>query len=581
MRPFLYLIMAVLQPLVDIAAICYAHGIRNVVISPGSRSAALTLAFTRHGGFQLLSVMDERTAGFIALGMAQQTRVPTVLICTSGSAGYNYAPAVSEAFFQHVPLIILTADRPKEWIHQHDGQTIYQTEMYGKHVKAAFELPSDYSHSDAQWYINRTINEAILIACAVSPGPVHVNVPIREPFYPTESEVLTPGREIRIIERTPVEATIAPEVWSELLEQWDSAKRILIVGGQYRNSTKLNQTLATLSEEFDVPVLGDVISNQKGSGHFISHHDLFLITENTESLRPDLLITYGLSLVSKELKLFLRNNPAVNHWHIEESAQVVDPFQSLTRQIHVSPEYFFANIFERIDYELFVQGGEAGTDGSYFSHIRQIDREISFKLDQYLINISTLNDLSVIDYVIKSLDSKFRVQVANSMAVRYLNVLGSRVGAPEVFANRGTSGIDGCVSTAIGAALTDQSPILLVVGDVAFLYDRNGLLINPLPRNLKILVINNAGGNIFRMIPGPSALPERTEYFETTHQFSAERTATDSGITYFGVREFADFQEKAQLFISQPGMAIMEVFTDPAENTRVWKGLKDYVKQKR
>jgi 2-succinyl-5-enolpyruvyl-6-hydroxy-3-cyclohexene-1-carboxylate synthase len=571
--------MALLQPLIDIAAICYAHGIRNVVISPGSRSAALTLAFTRHGGFQLLSVMDERTAGFIALGMAQQTHVPTVLICTSGSAGYNYAPAVSEAFFQQIPLLILTADRPKEWIHQHDGQTIYQSEMYGKHVKAAFELPADYAHSDAQWYINRTINEAILFSRAVSPGPVHVNVPIREPFYPTESEELTPSRDIRIIDRVPVEATLSVEVWHQLLDEWDNARRILIVGGQHKNSTILNKSLSSLTDEFDIPVLGDTISNQKGSDAFISHHDLFLISENAEALRPDLLITYGLSLVSKELKLFLRKNPAAQHWHISESAQVVDPFQSLTRQIHVSPEYFFANIFEKMDYERFVQGDEAGADASYLSCIRQSDRQISIKLDKYLTNISTLNDLSAIDIVIKSLYSNYRIQVANSMAVRYLNVLGSRVGDPEVFANRGTSGIDGCVSTAIGAALVDTAPVLLVVGDVAFLYDRNGLLINSLPQNLKILVINNAGGNIFRMIPGPSDLPEREAYFETTHAFNAERTAADSGIRYVGVREMADLPDKAQQFISLPGIAIMEVFTDPAENARIWKGLKDYVKQ--
>jgi 2-succinyl-5-enolpyruvyl-6-hydroxy-3-cyclohexene-1-carboxylate synthase len=579
MRPFLYLIqMAVVQPLVDIAAVCYAHGIRNVVISPGSRSAALTLAFTRHGGFKSLPVMDERAAGFIALGMAQQTRVPVVLICTSGSAAYNYAPAVSEAFFQQIPLLVLTADRPKEWLHQHDGQTIYQAEIYGKHVKGSFELPSDYGHKDAQWLINRTINEAILLAGTASSGPVHINVPVREPFYPTDTEALVPTQGVRIINRVRVETMLAPTVWHELLDSWDSAERILIVGGQHGNSAKLNHFLNLLAEEFDVPILGDTISNQKGSKNFITHHDLFLPTAQVEQLRPDLLITYGLSLVSKALKQFLRNNRAVEHWHISEDRHVVDPFQSLTRQIPVSPVYFFENIFEKFDYEQFVQGTVPSTDASYLSLLSAYERKAGILLDAYLKNLTTLNDLSAIDTVVMSLSGSYRLQVANSMPVRYLNALGRRIGEAVVFANRGTSGIDGCVSTAIGAALEAESPTVLLVGDVAFLYDRNGLLINPLPENLKIVVINNAGGNIFRMIDGPSKLPELEGYFETTHQYTAERTAGDSGIAYFSVVNMVELHQTVPQFLSASGTVILEVFTDPAENARVWSGLKEYVK---
>lgn len=302
--------MAILQPLIDLAAICYAHGIRHVVLSPGSRSAALTLAFSRHQGFEMHAVMDERSAGFIALGMAQQTRKPVVVLCTSGSAAYNLAPAVSEAFFQHIPLLVLTADRPKEWIHQHDGQTIYQSEIYGKHVKRFFELSSDYTNADVVWSINRITNDAINIAETVPHGPVHINVPIREPFYPALTENLLQSDKIRIIRRTETEAILSTEIWHELLNEWDDASKILIVGGQYWKSDRLNTSLAKISEELDVPVIGDSITNLSGSKSFVYHQDLFLsATKENDKLQPDLLITYGLSLLSKELKTFCGKIP--------------------------------------------------------------------------------------------------------------------------------------------------------------------------------------------------------------------------------------------------------------------------------
>ncbi len=579
MRPFLYLYqMAVLQPLVDLAEICHAHGIRHAVISPGSRSAALTLAFVRHGGFQLRTVMDERAAGFIALGMAQQLHVPVALICTSGSAAYNYAPAVAEAFFSQVPLLVLTADRPKEWIHQLDGQTIYQSGIYGSHVKEFFELPADYEHKDAAWMVNRSVNAAVLCTLNFPYGPVHINIPIREPFYPTGTDEFAPSPGLRVVNRVQTEATLSTETWHTLLNEWEDASKILIVAGQYGNSTKLNTALSNISDQFDVPVISDTISNQKGNQHAITHHDLFLGAADTSKLRPDLLITYGLSLISKELKVFLRNNPAIKHWHISEDTHLVDTFQSLTHQIAVSPEYFFENIFEKIDYQLFVQNSDPDIDTAYFLRWKQFDQISNANLSKYLSNLTLLNDLSVIDYLLSVVGDNYQLHVANSMAVRYLNVFGQRVGIRTVFSNRGTSGIDGCVSTAIGASIVNESPTLLVTGDVAFLYDRNGLLIYPFPSNLKIVILNNGGGNIFRMIDGPARLPELIDYFETRHSFNARRTAEDSGINYFSADNLQSLHDRFEEFIKAPGAAIFEAFTDPVENTRVWKGLKTFVK---
>lgn len=570
---FVSIRMAILQPLIDLAALSYLHGVRHVVLSPGSRSAALTLAFSRHGGFQIHPVIDERSAGFIAQGMAQQLCKPVVLICTSGSAGYNFAPAVSEAFFQQIPLLILTADRPREWTHQFDGQTIYQSELYGKHVKKFFELPSDYSHPDSIWAINRSANEAVNLAAQVPLGPVHVNVPIREPFYPSEGEVLAPSLSIRLIHQTPVDRLISVSQWNELLDEWDDSKKILIAGGQCAHSALLNETLSKITDELQVPVLADSIANLAGNESFISHHDLILSGNDDADLMPDLLITYGLSFVSKELKTFLRRNPAKNHWHIGNDGVWADPLQSVTRQIAVDPDYFFSQLFEKIDYQLFTENSEPDNDAGYLEKWLVKERLVRRKIQDFLLNQTLLTDLTAIDAVLSQLADGEQLHVGNSMPIRYVNALG-KPDLVSVFCNRGTSGIDGSLSTAIGAALTNSCPTTLIIGDVSFLYDRNGLLIKPLPENLKIVVVNNGGGNIFRMIDGPARQPELEEYFETRHLHTARRTAEDAGLIYFSVHQMEDLATQLAAFRSCDNTCLLEIFTDPEENRVIWKQFK-------
>ncbi|OJV14354.1 MAG: 2-succinyl-5-enolpyruvyl-6-hydroxy-3-cyclohexene-1-carboxylic-acid synthase [Dyadobacter sp. 50-39] len=565
--------MAILQPLIDMAEICYQQGIRHVVVSPGSRSAALTLAFARHGGFQAHVCIDERSAGFIGLGIAQQIASPVVLICTSGSAAYNFAPAVSEAFFQQVPLLVLTADRPREWQHQYDGQTIYQTGIFGPHVKRSFEVSPDYQHTDVQWAINRITNEAINLASIAPLGPVHINVPIREPFYPNAQEDFRASDKVRVIKRQESEIIWPQSVWEELLDEWENAPKILIAGGQSRPHAALNAVLARINEEWQIPVLGDCIANLSGPD-FIRHHDLFLSSKEAENLRPDLLITFGMSFLSKEFKQFIRRNPPKYHWNIGEDALLADPFQSVTREIAGKATPFFEIMFEKLDYQSFVENTDLGHDTEFHALWLQNERNAVRMQHEFLKNLSVFSDLTLLNSIFKFIENDFQLHVANSMSVRYANVLAVENQWSGVFANRGTSGIDGCVSTAIGAARVNGRPTLLVVGDVAFLYDRNGLLIDNLPQNLKIVVLNNAGGNIFRMIDGPGSLPELETYFETRHSFSAQRTCEDSGIAYFRVSDLAGTEAAVKDFLNFNGIALLEGFTDPVENTRAWKALK-------
>jgi 2-succinyl-5-enolpyruvyl-6-hydroxy-3-cyclohexene-1-carboxylate synthase len=305
---------------------------------------------------------------------------------------------------------------------------------------------------------------------------------------------------------------------------------------------------------------------------------LFLPGSDKNKLQPDLLITYGLSFISKSFKQFLQNNTAIQHWHIGEDIHLVDTFFSLTQIIPVSDLYFFKNLFEKIDYQLFVQGSDPENDSSYKKI--WIENELKAKSisTEYLENLLVLSDLTSVKWLINALPSGSQLHVANSMPIRYVNAMGSSVSHLEIFANRGTSGIDGCVSTAVGAAMVNNKPTFLLVGDVAFLYDRNGLLIQPLPDNLKIVVLNNSGGNIFRMIDGPAGLPELKQYFETRHPFTAKRTSEDSQIMYFQAATLDTLKEELKSFLATDKISLLEVFTNPEENATSWKGLKNHMR---
>lgn len=566
--------MAILQPLIDLVELCRLHGVTQAVISPGSRSAALTLALARNPHIRCTVVMDERAAGFVALGMAQQVGKPVVLVCTSGSAGYNFAPAVTEAYFQQISLLVLTADRPNEWIHQHDGQTIYQAGLYGRHVKAAYELPADYSHPDAVWYINRTVNEALLVSMEKPFGPVHINIPIREPFYPNFSEKFTSSPELRLVNRCITQSILAEQEWRWLLDKWEGTQKILIAVGQYAPSSELGGTLTKIMEEFRIPVIGESLANLPGHELSVSHQDLFLAHSDSQLFQPELLITVGQSFVSKNFKEFIRKNPPKQHWHISEDRQVIDPFQSVTRQISVAPEYFFTKVFEDVDYLRFIQHIEGEQDEAYAAAWVRAERKVKGTLAHYFQKLTAFNDLSAVNFILSALNSPAQLHVANSMPIRYVTMLGIDRAGIQVFANRGTSGIDGCVSTALGAAMLSLVPVYLLVGDVAFFYDRNGLLLSSLPSTLKIILLNNSGGTIFRMIDGPASQPELETYFETRHTHTARRTAEDSNIAYFAVKTMNELQETWQSFNTTQGTSLLEIKTDPVVDAEGLKMLK-------
>ncbi|RRB06930.1 2-succinyl-5-enolpyruvyl-6-hydroxy-3-cyclohexene-1-carboxylic-acid synthase [Larkinella rosea] len=569
--------MAIHQHVLNLVELCARKGIRQAIISPGSRSAPLTLALARHPKMTTRAVADERSAGFIALGMAQQLHQPVILVCTSGSAVYNLAPAVAEAYFQEIPLLILTADRPKDWTHQQDGQTIYQTDIFGKHVKRSFELPADFEHADAHWFAERSTNEAIDLARTEPFGPVHINIPLREPLYPMADERFEYGP-VRVIEQLKSSWVLPVETWHQLQDEWETAERKLIAIGQGPHDPALLAVLKKMSEEWCIPIVGDVISNVPRNNEFITRQDVFLSLSDEsikKELKPDLLITCGQSFISKQFKLFLRSQPPEAHWQIQPHNRLADPFQSLTRLIPYEPAAFFEKLFSDIDYQRFVSNDEDDADTGFQGVWQKLDRQATRLVRQFLKDDAVFHEWAVIQRILDSLPVGSQLHVANSMPVRYVNLSGlegnQRI---EVFANRGTSGIDGCLSTAVGAALTTEKPVTVLIGDVAFFYDRNALWNNLIPSNLRIIVLNNHSGNIFRIIDGPSRQPELDSYFETEQPLTAENTAKDAGLSYWKVTSYPELNTALPDFFAEGKSGLLEIETDKVTNAEQFQAYK-------
>ena len=564
-----------MQAVYNIAEICARHGITDVVLSPGSRSAPLTLAFARHPELTVRVVPDERAAAFIGLGIAQAQRRAVALVCTSGTAGLNYAPAVAEAFFQQIPLVIFTADRPAEWIDQLDGQTIRQHNLYGAHAKGAFEFPVETSHPDAKWFSARIINEAINLAQAAPAGPVQVNVPLREPFYPKAGEVIGYEKDVRIIRQVPAPTpTTLPASWAEIREAIITSDRTLVVLGQQTANAAVLAGLMNFVVTKYATVVADCLG-QINAFDPVMAQDVFVPQVPPHTLRPDVLITSGLSLISKSLKLFLRNNPPKRHIHVQVAGEAADTFQALTDVVYAEPAVFFATILGGYtatseEASPFHRAwSKADTDGvaAINSFFRAAGRKI-------------LTEFAAMADVLRLVEAGTALHLANSMTVRYANILGIKADGIEVFANRGTSGIDGCTSTAVGAALAQPNrPVVLLTGDVAFFYDRNAFWHNYPTPNLRVVLFNNHGGGIFRMIDGPRHQPELEEFFETRQALTAENTARDFNLRYFPVSSFTELEAALPVFFAaETGAALLEVFTDSKTNAAFFEEYRSAVR---
>ena len=544
--------------ILQLVALLEAHGVTKIVLCPGSRNIPLVHTLSTHPSFKCYSVTDERSAGFFAIGLALNGGAPAAVCCTSGTALLNLHPAVAEAFYQNVPLVVISADRPAAWIGQMDGQTLPQPGVFGTLVKKSVNLPEIYTDED-EWYCNRLVNEALLETHHHGKGPVHINVPVTEPIFRFTTETLP---EVRVITRYQG-LNIYDRDYNDLIQRLNQYQKRMIIVGQMnliylfekKYSKLLYKHFAWLTEH---------IGNQTIPGIPVKNFDVAIYAMDGEmqgKMAPELLITYGGHIVSKRLKKFLRNNPPKEHWHVSPDGEIVDLYGSLTTVIEMDPFEFLEKIAFLLEnktpqYPLLWE--------NFCKTLPQPELPYS--------------EMSAIGALIQALPQQCALHLANSSAVRYAQLF-TVPATVEVCCNRGTSGIEGSLSTAVGYAAASDKLNFVVIGDLSFFYDMNALWNGNFGANLRILLLNNGGGEIFHTLPGLEMSGTSHKFITAVHKASAKGWAEDRGFLYQKVEDEVQLEEAIQLFTQPEPMTqpvLVEVFTNKNKDARI---LKDFYHQ--
>ncbi len=530
------------------------HQIKHIVFSPGSRNAPLVIGFRNDLFFETRTVIDERSAAFIALGMAQQLKKPVAICSTSGSATLNYAPAICEAYYQNIPLLILTADRPPEWIDQGEGQSIKQNAIYHNYIEESFHFPVD-ENPDTSWQAGRITNEAINLS-KKSNKPVHINLPFREPLYDNATSVST-KRKTDLIN---IERSVNINQLSKLAETWNQSQKKMILCGLMPKDESLNKILSFFSTEPSTIILTETTSNLN-SENFVPCIDRTLgrIIEDPDFI-PEIIITIGGPIISKKIKtLFRKHNPA-EHWHVEESESAMDVFTSLTKIIPLHPFHFLEALSQNI---------QINKDATFHQTWIKEYRNAQINHDNFLKTINW-SDLKAHQLIHETLPKNTNLHMGNSTSVRYVQLFSYDKNI-QFNGNRGVSGIDGATSTALGAALINKQLTVLVTGDLSFVYDINAFWNKQLPNNLKIIVINNNGGGIFKVIPGPFSTPYGKENFEAENPAQLEHLAKAHNIQFLTANSTEDAKNALHKLFSSKSTCILELNTENCSNDKILK----------
>lgn len=475
-----------------------AHGIKRLILCPGSRNAPIIESISGDSFFECYSITDERSAGFVALGLILETEQPVAVCCTSGSALLNLHSAVSEAFYRNMPLLVLSADRPQEWIGQMDGQTLPQSHLFGTLSRKSVTLPEVHTSAD-HWYCNRLVNEALLALQRKDiQGPVHINIPLSEPLFAFNTPALPVERKIEWLSDA-----------DDIRELWSKASRKLIIVGQMDSQREVFSLIFPTS----AVVLADHLSNRPQEALESRHYSY------CEELQPDIVVTIGGSILSKKLKQDMRKYPPKMHWHVSPSGEVADVFMSLTHLIPLSPKDFTAIIANETARE---------SDLAY----RQLWKKNAI---DPVASAPKEPESKVVAEVLKQIPPRSVLHLGNSLSVR----LAQHYPLPadvRVHCNRGVSGIDGSLSTAVGAAMASDTLHFVLLGDLSFFYDANALWNSHVPSNLRIIILNNGEGRIFETIPGLRDCSSLRPFVTGQHQCSAQGWVEGLGLTYIAVK---------------------------------------------
>jgi 2-succinyl-5-enolpyruvyl-6-hydroxy-3-cyclohexene-1-carboxylate synthase len=494
-----------------LTALLVKHGVTHAVVCPGSRNAPIVHNLNECPDITCYPVTDERSAGFYALGMSQALNKPVVVCVTSGTALLNLAPAVAEAYYQHQPLIVISADRPQQWIDQLDGQTLPQPDALGRFVRKAVSLPEPHD-SEERWYCNRLVNEALIVRHA----PVHINVPITEPLFGFTVAELSEERKIELIP-----ADTPPHVLSHVCRMFMQSKRPMLIAGQPMNPN-LDEAVAIVGDD--------------------------------ERYVPDFVLYIGGSIVSKRLKHFLRK--AKETWAVNETGEVNDTFMNLTHVVQGDG----AVVADQIRFLLeqqphpFVQMWEA----------------LLAKVRAHAENYQpAYSEMAAVKYFEEKLSNIHQVHYANSSAIRLANIFARH----RVWCNRGVNGIEGSLSTAAGFSVVTAEKVFCVIGDLSFFYDQNALWNQNLRGNLRILLLNNGKGGIFNMLKGLEQSPARDKFVAAAHHTTAEGICIQNNVTYLKATNMEQMQQGIDtlLIIESHRPVLLEVFSDSQTDEQVFR----------
>ena len=530
-----------------LADLLYKRGVRHAVVMPGSRNAPISIALNRQPGIECHVVVDERCGGFLALGMAQYTRECVAVVCTSGTAVLDLSPAVAEAYYQSIPLLVISADRPEEWIDQDDSQTIRQNGILSNFVKKSFCLPMfGGTGKDISW-ANRVINDAVNMTMCGRKGPVHLNVPLDIPLYElscvdnkVKSHMVPLYEPVKVLEEKAFKA----------LFDKISNKKVMLLAGFMPKSAGLNSVLNELATKSNLAIMAEGISNLCGDfvNNNVESFFSFLLEGNShkEILRPEVLIVVGGALVSKSCKkLFRENNPGLTI-RISPEDSLIDTFKSLDLQVDVDKEMFFKELLAK----------SVNFDSRYSSAVNKVCAELRQKCQS--CSIDNFDEEGIFRAIYDIIPEGSVVHLSNGTSVRY-GLQWQNEKRLELYSNRGTSGIDGCTSTAVGSAMVNGTTTTLITGDLSFLYDSNSLWNDNLPDNLVIVIINNHGGGIFSKMKGPREVEEYEKYFYTPQKVNVEKLSSAYGIDYYCADNYTTLKTSMEAAYAKNQIAIVDV----------------------
>lgn len=543
-----------------LAKVLESYGVCDVVISPGTRDTPLILACDASESLRCHSVIDERTAAFVALGIASASRRPVALVCTSGTAMLNYAPALAEAYYRHIPLIAISADRPAQWIDQADSQTIRQENALAAIVKKSVNIP-DIEDTDKEMvsYASRLCCDALAAAVRMPAGPVHINMPFEVPLglsYPEVADVRIP---IVLNDGYSLSTHEIKRLAGEC-----SGKKILVVCGIMPPDNRLNKAIERIAAIPGVVVLAESLANLHGKG-IITNIDATLADGNLPV--PDLVIVCGGALVSARLKKYLRSLGDCRQWHLAPYSDTIqDTFRILTLAIESSPDRFFpafASLLARL----------RKTDSSAETFGRRW-HEASEKAAahyRHFAESAPWSEFRAVAAILDTTPESYNLHLSNGTAIRYA-LLHPLKNIHGVWCNRGVSGIEGATSTAVGASMSYSGTTMLITGDMSCSYDIGALSLRQIPDNFKMVVLSNSGGGIFRIIDKTSSLPQREQYFCTPPNLPLKALAEAYGFRYFSADSVSTLEESlSHFFAEKTRPAILEVKVDPDQSAATYR----------